>query len=90
MRYLNVFRLFSCLCLEWQVEVMNPDETPADRVMVVVEPGDVRGTTAANGIAKLTLNTEEGNEDLRITVSPQDVLKVFTLLHYNQVWQIIA
>ncbi|XP_053187531.1 complement C3-like [Scomber japonicus] len=54
------------------VEVMNPDETPADRVMVVVEPGDVRGTTAANGIAKLTINTVAGNANLRITAKTDD------------------
>ncbi|XP_062283410.1 complement C3-like isoform X1 [Scomber scombrus] len=54
------------------VEVLNPDGSPADGVMVVVEPGEVRGTTAANGIAKLTINTVAGNQDLRITAKTED------------------
>ena len=69
---------------------MNPDETPANRVKVVVSHDDheVQGTTAANGIAKLTINTVAGNDNLKITVSLQNVLKVSTLWHYSQVWQI--
>uniref|UniRef100_A0A3Q1IWP6 Uncharacterized protein n=1 Tax=Anabas testudineus TaxID=64144 RepID=A0A3Q1IWP6_ANATE len=49
------------------VEVLNPDETPAQGVPVVVEPGAVQGITAANGIARLTVNTQEGNRQLTIT-----------------------
>ena len=48
---------------------MNPDETPAQGVAVVVDPGEVEGFTAANGMAKLTINTEAGINSLRITVS---------------------
>ena len=77
--------MFNCLCFGWQVEVLNPDETPAQRVAVVVDPGQVHGITASNGMAKLTVNTMEGSPKLTITVSLQNVLKVFTLLHYNQV-----
>uniref|UniRef100_A0A8C7XQI0 Uncharacterized protein n=1 Tax=Oryzias sinensis TaxID=183150 RepID=A0A8C7XQI0_9TELE len=39
------------------VEVLNPDESPAVNIPVVVTPGPVRGPTAANGIARLTINT---------------------------------
>lgn len=52
-----------------QVEVLNPDETPAERVAVVVDPGAVRGFTAANGMARLTINTGGNDQQLRITVS---------------------
>uniref|UniRef100_A0A673AC78 Complement C3-like n=1 Tax=Sphaeramia orbicularis TaxID=375764 RepID=A0A673AC78_9TELE len=42
------------------VEVLNPDQSPAQGVPVVVEPGTVQGFTVANGIAKLTINTRAG------------------------------
>ncbi len=48
---------------------MNPDDTPAQNVEVVVVPGEVRGITALNGIAKLTINTERGSDTLTISVS---------------------
>ncbi|KAA8577544.1 hypothetical protein FQN60_017463 [Etheostoma spectabile] len=38
------------------VEVLNPDGTPAIGVAVVVAPGRVQAVTAANGMAKLTVN----------------------------------
>uniref|UniRef100_A0A671YHA0 Complement C3-like n=1 Tax=Sparus aurata TaxID=8175 RepID=A0A671YHA0_SPAAU len=56
------------------VEVMNPDETPAQGVAVVVDPGEVEGFTAANGMAKLTINTEAGINSLRITAKTKDPL----------------
>ncbi|XP_045902911.1 complement C3-like [Micropterus dolomieu] len=49
------------------VEVVNPDESPAQGVEVVVNPGQVRGSTAANGMARLTINTEARNDRLIIT-----------------------
>ncbi|MEQ2233110.1 hypothetical protein ILYODFUR_018546, partial [Ilyodon furcidens] len=49
------------------VEVVNPDETPAEGIPVVVSPGNVRGTTTANGMARLTINTEKMDSNLRIT-----------------------
>ncbi|MED6232503.1 hypothetical protein ATANTOWER_031361 [Ataeniobius toweri] len=49
------------------VEVVNPDETPAEGIPVVVSPGNVRGTTTANGMARLTINTEIMDSNLRIT-----------------------
>uniref|UniRef100_A0A8D0D1B0 Complement C3-like n=1 Tax=Sander lucioperca TaxID=283035 RepID=A0A8D0D1B0_SANLU len=53
------------------VEVVNPDGTPAERIAVVVDPGQVNGITAANGMAKLSVNTEEREGKLTITVSLQ-------------------
>ncbi|KAM6941958.1 complement C3-like [Lycodopsis pacificus] len=50
------------------VEVVNPDGSPAQKVSVVVDPGQVRGLTAANGLAKLTINPA-ANERLRINAS---------------------
>ncbi|XP_045904440.1 complement C3-like [Micropterus dolomieu] len=49
------------------VEVVNPDESPAQGVEVVVNPGQVQGSTAANGMARLTINTEARNDRLIIT-----------------------
>ncbi|KAF3844095.1 hypothetical protein F7725_016143 [Dissostichus mawsoni] len=55
------------------VEVVNPDNTPARGVAVVVEPGTVNGFTADNGMARLTINTRD--PQLTITVS---LLKINT------------
>ncbi|KAG7223749.1 hypothetical protein INR49_026431 [Caranx melampygus] len=54
------------------VEVLNPDETPAEGVPVVVEPGDVPGLTAANGMAKVTVNTMNGAASLTVTAKTDD------------------
>uniref|UniRef100_A0A8D0AD77 Complement C3-like n=1 Tax=Sander lucioperca TaxID=283035 RepID=A0A8D0AD77_SANLU len=51
------------------VEVVNPDGTPAKGVTVVIEPGRVDGITAANGMAKLSVNTVAMEQRLTITVS---------------------
>ena len=58
-----------CLFPWWQIEVTNPDDTPAQGVEVVVNPGEVQGLTADNGYAKLTINTVAGNLGLKIEVS---------------------
>ncbi|XP_044201967.1 complement C3-like [Thunnus albacares] len=56
------------------VEVLNPDETPARGVDVMVDQGQVQGNTASkgltapNGMAKLFVNTAEGDENLQITI----------------------
>ncbi|KAK5899739.1 hypothetical protein CesoFtcFv8_009183, partial [Champsocephalus esox] len=52
------------------VEVVNPDNTPAQGVAVVVEPGTVNGITAHNGMARLTINT--GDPQLTITAKTDD------------------
>nr|BAA88901.1 complement component C3 [Paralichthys olivaceus] len=56
------------------VEVTNPDETPAQGVAVVVDPGAVKGLTAANGFAKLTVNTMAGVARLPVTAKTNDPL----------------
>uniref|UniRef100_A0A3B4TXP0 Complement C3-like n=1 Tax=Seriola dumerili TaxID=41447 RepID=A0A3B4TXP0_SERDU len=57
---------------EFEVEVMNPDETPAKGIAVVLEPGAVKGFTAANGMAKVTINTVAGLSSLLITAKTND------------------
>ncbi|KAK1886496.1 Complement C3 [Dissostichus eleginoides] len=52
------------------VEVVNPDNTPARGVAVVVEPGTVNGFTADNGMARLTINTRD--PQLTITAKTND------------------
>lgn len=47
---------------------MNPDSSPAGGVGVVVEPGPVEGITAANGMAKLTVNTVATVNKLSLSV----------------------
>ncbi|XP_018535312.1 LOW QUALITY PROTEIN: complement C3-like [Lates calcarifer] len=54
------------------IEVVNPDESPAQGIAVVVDPGMVRGFTAANGMAKLTINTVAGEQRLTITAKTSD------------------
>ncbi|XP_063332735.1 complement C3-like [Pelmatolapia mariae] len=49
------------------VDVLNPDETPAANIPLVINPGEVRGLTAANGIAWLKINTGRNDTELRIT-----------------------
>ncbi|XP_059191712.1 complement C3-like isoform X2 [Centropristis striata] len=49
------------------VEVANPDGTPAKKVKVVINPGNVEGFTAANGVARLSVNTDETIQPLTIT-----------------------
>ncbi|XP_028435544.1 complement C3 [Perca flavescens] len=54
------------------VEVVNPDGSPAARVAVVVDPGKVEGITAANGMAKLSVNTVATAQRLTITARTKD------------------
>ncbi|KAL6482007.1 hypothetical protein MHYP_G00100870 [Metynnis hypsauchen] len=54
------------------VYVMNPDQTPAENVDVVVNPGGGQGRTKANGIAKVTVNTQTGAKSLQINVKTND------------------
>ncbi|XP_056128010.1 complement C3-like isoform X1 [Rhinichthys klamathensis goyatoka] len=55
------------------VYVTNPDQTPAEKVEVEVSPGEVRGQTTANGIAKVTVNTLGGSSELKITAKTKDL-----------------
>uniref|UniRef100_A0A3P9BDM7 Complement C3-like n=1 Tax=Maylandia zebra TaxID=106582 RepID=A0A3P9BDM7_9CICH len=49
------------------IQVLNPDNTPAKDIPVVVNPGEVKGHTADNGMAKLSINTVENSENIIIT-----------------------
>ncbi|KAM9769651.1 complement C3-like [Menidia menidia] len=48
------------------VEVLNPDGTPANNVPVVVNPGGIKSSTNANGLAKATINPKDKS---RLTVT---------------------
>uniref|UniRef100_A0A8D0AAI4 NTR domain-containing protein n=1 Tax=Sander lucioperca TaxID=283035 RepID=A0A8D0AAI4_SANLU len=54
------------------IEVVNPDGSPAERVPVMVDPGQVQTYTAANGMAKLSINTEARESRLIITARTND------------------
>ncbi|KAF5889239.1 complement C3-like, partial [Clarias magur] len=49
------------------VHVTYLDQSPAENVDVVVMPGNVRGRTKSNGMAKVAVNTQGGDRTLRIT-----------------------
>lgn len=51
---------------------MNPDGTPAQGVVVVMDADEVQGITAANGVARLSINTVKNPEPLTITVSAEN------------------
>ncbi|KAK5620862.1 hypothetical protein CRENBAI_017565 [Crenichthys baileyi] len=53
------------------VEVINPDGSPAEGIPVMVSPGEVRGFTAANGMARLTINTAATDSKLKITAKTE-------------------
>lgn len=55
--------------VESQIEVVNPDGTPAQGVVVVMNVDNVQGITAANGMARLSINTVNDPAPLKITVS---------------------
>ncbi|XP_031725593.1 complement C3-like [Anarrhichthys ocellatus] len=54
------------------VEVVNHDSSPARGLSVVVDPGQVQGVTASNGIAKLSINTGARNPRFTITARTND------------------
>ncbi|KAF6739079.1 Complement C3 [Oryzias melastigma] len=60
------------ISIEIEVEVLNPDESPAENIPVVVTPGPVRGFTAANGMARLTINTATQAGGLSISAKTDD------------------
>ncbi|KAL1276207.1 hypothetical protein QQF64_035830 [Cirrhinus molitorella] len=55
------------------VYVTNPDQTPAKKVEVEVNPGGVKGQTKDNGFAKVTINTLGGSSELEITAKTNDL-----------------
>uniref|UniRef100_A0A665W0L5 NTR domain-containing protein n=1 Tax=Echeneis naucrates TaxID=173247 RepID=A0A665W0L5_ECHNA len=54
---------------EFEVEVVNPDETPAQGVEVVVNPGAIQSQTAVNGRAGISINSWKWRE--RSPVTPE-------------------
>uniref|UniRef100_A0A3P9M598 Complement component c3a, duplicate 5 n=1 Tax=Oryzias latipes TaxID=8090 RepID=A0A3P9M598_ORYLA len=54
------------------VEVLYPDGSPANQIPVVVTPGPVQGSTAANGMARLTINTKRNAGPLEISAKTED------------------
>ncbi|XP_033981180.1 complement C3-like [Trematomus bernacchii] len=58
------------MTFEVVVQVVYPDNTPAQGVAIVVEPGYVNGITANNGMARLTINTRD--PQLTITARTND------------------
>ncbi|KAF4118186.1 complement C3-like [Onychostoma macrolepis] len=54
------------------VYLTNPDQTPAKNVEVEVNPGGIKGRTKPNGIAKVTVNTQEEYSTLEITAKTKD------------------
>lgn len=51
-----------------QVEVTNPDGSPGQGVKVVVDPGEVVVRTSDNGMARLSINTDQSNQIITVTV----------------------
>ncbi|KAM3622581.1 uncharacterized protein V6R79_000678 [Siganus canaliculatus] len=54
------------------VEVLNPDGTPAKGINVIVDPGQVRGLTSANGMARLSINTADNSQPMIVTVKTDE------------------
>ncbi|KAM4676612.1 complement C3 [Discoglossus pictus] len=54
------------------VFVTNPDGSPANRIRVMADPGNVIGTTQGDGTTRLTLNTGANMATLQITVKTAD------------------
>ncbi|XP_028257105.1 complement C3a.1 isoform X2 [Parambassis ranga] len=54
------------------IEVLNPNESPAAGVPVVVNPGEVNGITEDNGMARLTINTVALQKTLEINAKTLD------------------
>ncbi|KAM4750142.1 complement C3-like [Anableps anableps] len=56
------------LSFDLALEVLNPDGTSAQGVPVSVDEAEVEGITAANGMARLSINTVDKAQPLKITV----------------------
>ncbi|KAA0721775.1 Complement C3 [Triplophysa tibetana] len=55
-----------------KVYVTDPEQMPVKNVDVEVNTGEVRGRTKGNGIAKFTVNSQEGTSTLEITARTND------------------
>ncbi|XP_056621692.1 complement C3-like isoform X2 [Triplophysa dalaica] len=54
------------------VYITDPEQMPVKNVDVEVNTGEVRGRTKGNGIAKFTVNSQEGTSTLEITARTND------------------
>nr|XP_055060094.1 complement component c3a, duplicate 6 [Misgurnus anguillicaudatus] len=54
------------------VYVTDPEQIPVKNVELEVNPGGVKGRTKGNGIAKFTVNSQEGTSTLEITARTKD------------------
>lgn len=66
-----------------QAEVLNPDKTPASGIDVVFDPGQVKGSTVANGIVRVSIDTVQDAKELTITVSPTVVFHLDVIITYK-------
>ncbi|XP_023276371.1 complement C3-like [Seriola lalandi dorsalis] len=55
--------------LDVVIEALNPDDTPAKGIALVMNPGNVIGSTEDNGMARLSINTNPTLKELIITAS---------------------
>uniref|UniRef100_A0A3Q2NZ05 Complement C3 n=1 Tax=Fundulus heteroclitus TaxID=8078 RepID=A0A3Q2NZ05_FUNHE len=58
--------------LDVVAEVVYPDNSPAQGVTVVVNPGNMEEVTGANGVARFTVNTLESSQTLTILAQTKD------------------
>ncbi|XP_012722401.2 complement C3 isoform X2 [Fundulus heteroclitus] len=58
--------------LDVVAEVVYPDNSPAQGVTVVVNPGNMEEVTGANGVATFTVNTLESSQTLTILAQTKD------------------
>ncbi|GAA6087287.1 complement C3-like, partial [Tachysurus ichikawai] len=49
------------------VYVTNPDQSPAENVDILIQPGEVKARTKTNGMAKAIVNTQGRDKQLHIT-----------------------
>ncbi|XP_072255532.1 A.superbus venom factor 1-like isoform X2 [Pyxicephalus adspersus] len=56
---------------DFMVQVLNPNGSPAHGVLVVAQPGQVRGISQDDGTVRLSLNTGTNTNALQITVQSE-------------------
>ncbi|XP_014873776.1 complement C3-like isoform X1 [Poecilia latipinna] len=61
-----------CMPLDVTVEVVNPDDSPAPGVTVVVDPGNMEAVTSENGIARFSINSFQSSQAVFIGAKTKD------------------
>uniref|UniRef100_A0A3B3VN30 Complement C3-like n=1 Tax=Poecilia latipinna TaxID=48699 RepID=A0A3B3VN30_9TELE len=59
-------------CMPLDVEVVNPDDSPAPGVTVVVDPGNMEAVTSENGIARFSINSFQSSQAVFIGAKTKD------------------